>query len=250
MEASRVGDELGRFRDPEIRMRAVKEALCNSPPGPWVQGIATTIRRAHATADPTNAAALEALLRVSGDPSLPYSVRQTMYEAAMSASLPVVARLFMFIQAVDPSQLQALGAERPLRPRGKPLSLGERKSLARSNRRDLLTIIARDPHPDVVEIFLGNPGVTEDDIVRIAAQRPAFAPSLAKLGWHVRWSTHHPVKRALVWNPMTPIDVAIRMATALRPSELRAIAADHSLRPLLRTHATEVLQLIESAATS
>jgi hypothetical protein len=47
--------------------------------------------------------------------------------------------------------------------RGRPLTLGERKSLARTHDRSLIQRVVRDPHPDVVRILLDNPSLTEED---------------------------------------------------------------------------------------
>ncbi|MGD8863380.1 MAG: hypothetical protein PVI30_25425, partial [Myxococcales bacterium] len=57
--------------------------------------------------------------------------------------------------------------------KGRVPSLGERKALARRNDRDLITRVLRDPHPDVIRILLGNPALTEEDVVRLCARRPA-----------------------------------------------------------------------------
>ena len=56
--------------------------------------------------------------------------------------------------------------------RGRPLTLGERKSLARTHDRSLIQRVVRDPHPDVVRILLDNPSLTEEDVVRVCAARP------------------------------------------------------------------------------
>jgi hypothetical protein len=92
----------------------------------------------------------------------------------------------------------------------------------------------------VVAILLDNPHITEADIVRIASARPAVPASLATLAAHPRWSVRHPVKRALVLNPSTPLADAIRISTTLRSQELRELAADPSLPEPLRTHAAQV----------
>jgi hypothetical protein len=78
------------------------------------------------------------------------------------------------------------------------------------------------------------------DIVRIASARPAVPAALATLAAHPRWSVRHPIKRALVLNPSTPLADAIRIATTLRSQELRELAADPSLPAALRSHAAEV----------
>ena len=56
--------------------------------------------------------------------------------------------------------------------RGRPLTLGERKSLARRPDRAMLDRLLHDPHPDVIRRLLRNPRLTEDDVVRLAARRP------------------------------------------------------------------------------
>jgi hypothetical protein len=106
----------------------------------------------------------------------------------------------------------------------------------------------RDPHPAVVSILLDNPHVTEDDVVKMAATRPAVPDSLAKIAAHGRWSVRHAVKRALVQNPSTPLADAIRIATTLRAPILAELAGDHSLPEQLRRHATEVLANLQGRA--
>jgi hypothetical protein len=135
---------------------------------------------------------------------------------------------------------KSLAPERPLKPTGRPLTLGERKALARTHDREQILLLIRDPHPAVVTILLDNPHVTEADIVRIASGRPAVPAALSILAAHPRWSVRHPVKRALVLNPSTPLADAIRIATTLRAQELRELAADPSLPDALRKHAADV----------
>jgi hypothetical protein len=226
-----------------MRMLALIEAFREVDPTMGVHAIAGIMTRAHLHDDPDAAEALEAITHAAADPALPYQVRQSLYEAASSQQLPAIARLFLVASpaTMDAAQLaRSLAPERPLRPTGRPLTLGERKALARSTDRGQLLLLLRDPHPAVTAILLDNPHVTEADIVRIAAARPAVPASLARIAAHARWSVRHAVKRALVFNPSTPLADAIRIATTLRFGELRALAADESLPGPLRTHAAEV----------
>jgi hypothetical protein len=244
----RVGIEhllarLRALRDPRMRRLALIEAFREGDPTAWVQVIAGIMTRAHLHDDPDAAEALEAITHAAADPALPYGVRQILYEAASSQQLPASARLFLVASPPtrDPQQLaRSLAPERSLRPTGRPLTLGERKALARTHDREQLLLLLRDPHPAVIAILLDNPYVTEADIVRVAAARPAVPASLALVAAHARWSVRHAVKRALVFNPSTPLADAIRLATTLRSGELRALAADASLPGPLRTHVAEV----------
>jgi hypothetical protein len=226
-----------------MRVLALVQAFSEGDPTSWVVALDNILARAHLVDDVDTLLALECITHATADPALGYAARQRLYEAAIERNLPAIARLFLTTSPTSPlpAQLQKqLGPERPLKPTGRPLTLGERKALARTHRRDELRLLLRDPHPAVVAILLDNPHVTEADIVTVAALRPAAPEALAKIAAHPRWSVRHPVKRALVLNPATPLADAIRLATTLRPQELDEIAADPALPDALRAHAAEV----------
>ena len=219
-----------------MRVLALVEALAIHAPDAWVAAFAQVIARG----DDGDADAVETITKATAEPTLAYAVRQGLYEAAIAADQPAIARLFLTASPRAIPAEQLLAPERPLKPTGRPLMLGERKALARTNRRDDLLLMLRDPHPAVVTILLDNPHLTESDVVRIAAMRPAVPESLARIATHPRWSVRHAVKRALVFNPSTPLADAIRIATTLRPAERAELAADVSLPDLLRRHVAEI----------
>ena len=98
---------------------------------------------------------------------------------------------------------------------GRPVTLGERKSLARRRDRDLLARVLRDPHPDVIEIVLNNPTLTEADVLRLCARRPVQAEVLRRVFCSARWVAQYPVKVALALNPHCPLDVRMQLALLL-----------------------------------
>jgi hypothetical protein len=227
---------LKAIRDARMRVLVLVEAFREGDPTLWVQVLATIVNRAHVVDDADAIEALESVTHAAADPALAYDRRQALYEAAVELGLPAIARLFLVTTPVTPE----LAPERPLKPAGRPLTLGERKALARTHRREQLLLLLRDPHPAVVAILLDNPHVTEADIVRIASARPGVPASLALVAAHPRWSVRHAVKRALVLNPATPLADAIRIATTLRRNELAELAADPALPEPLRRHAADV----------
>lgn len=234
---------LKAIRDPRMRVLALVEAFGEGEPEAWAEALAAIVVRGQLVDDADTQAALETLRQAAADPALSYATRQALYEAAAQRGHAMVARLFL---ASSPSVVgehelnRQLAPERRLDPAGRPLTLGERKALARTHRRDQLLKLVRDPHPAVVGILLDNPHVTESDVVRIAAQRPAVPEALAKIAAHARWSVRHAVKRALVFNPATPLADAIRIATTLRAAELAELAGDPQLPEPLRRHAAEL----------
>jgi hypothetical protein len=106
---------------------------------------------------------------------------------------------------------------------GRPVTLGERKSLARRNDREWIARVIRDPHPDVMRILLLNPRLTETDVVRLCARRPVASDVLREVFGSARWIVRYPVKVALALNPYTPLDVALQLAPLLRAQDLRRV---------------------------
>lgn len=234
---------LKALREPRMRVLALVEAFERGDPGTWVEAIEAIVTRSHVMDDPDAVEALQAATLAAADPGLSYETRKNLYVAATERGMPAIARLFLSASptVVPDAQLKkALAPERALQPRGRPLTLGERKALARTHRRDKLLLLIRDPHPDVVAILLENPHVTEGEILKIASTRSAVPEALAKLASHPRWSVQHAVKRALVQNPMTPLADAIRIMTTLRSAELAEFAQDPALPEMLRRHAADL----------
>jgi len=145
-------------------------------------------------------------------------VRQRLLECARSGQLLSLSALLDPRPTVEPdpraSALPDFGRERPL-------TLGERKSLARTHDRLLLGRVVRDPHPDVMRILLGNPSLTEFDVLRAASARPVSGEVLREIFASARWVKRPAVQSALVLNPHCPRDVALFLVPQLSRSDAR-----------------------------
>jgi hypothetical protein len=229
--------------DPEIRRRAVAGVLARAEPAVAVAAAGDLVERAARRGDdPDLAGGLATLVRALAD--LSYETRATLYTAARARGVDALARLLFDASpaTAEPETVaRQLRPERPLRARGRPLTHGERKALARNPRRDLVLQLIRDPHPDVVAILLDSPRLTERDAVLMAAARPAVPAALVAIAEHRRWSTRHMVRRALALNPHTPVHVAMRLATTLGVADWRDIAGDAHLAEPLRAHVGALL---------
>lgn len=117
---------------------------------------------------------------------------------------------------------------------GRPLTLGERKSIARRNDRDLIARVLRDPHPDVIEILLGNPAVTETDVVRLCARRPVSPEVIRAVFRNTRWIARYEVRRAIVLNPYSPLGLAMQLSRLLTRQDARRVAESGELHNDLR----------------
>ena len=137
---------------------------------------------------------------------------------------------------------------------GRELTVGERRSLARSNNRRVLEKLLRDPHPLVLRQLLGNPRLTEDDVVRLAARRPLHSAIVDALADSPRWLRRQRVRLTLLLNPGTPEAVSMPLLAVCTRCELLEVVHGVDAPLALRGSAQELLErsppLQKSTATS
>lgn len=126
--------------------------------------------------------------------------------------------------------------------KGRPVTLGERKSLARQPTRRLIGKLLTDPHPAVIRMLLGNPITTEDDIVRLAAKRPLAPELMTEIARHPRWNVRPRVRMALLLNPGCPSHLGVPLVGLLGIADLRALADGFDLNVAIHDAAIERLR--------
>jgi hypothetical protein len=240
--ARRLAQRVTALPDLVMRQVALAEALTLSSADDAVALLAALLRASRETPGHPYTATIAALAGMLSDAQmLPYLTRGSIYEAAVVAGRPDIARLLLDAPpgALEPKPPEP---ERPIAPRGRPLTLGERKSLARTRRRDLIQRLLVDPDAQVIRVLLGNPHLTENDVLAIASRRPTRQEVL-RVVFESGWLARYAVKRALVLNPYTPGELAVRLLPTLVLSDLRAIAHDPAASEPLRTEAGLLLSL-------
>jgi hypothetical protein len=180
--------------------------------------------------------ALLALNALLDGGELGYERHGALYAAARTLGDEPLARLLLSATPAPPGLPQAA----PL-PGGRELTLGERKSLARGRRRELIDRLLRDPDETVLAILLQNPRVTEADVVRLASRRPSTPGVQRTIFASERFIARYAVKRALVLNPYTPSDLAARLVPLLNLVDVRFVAEDPSLAQPVRLAARDLL---------
>ncbi|MBM4364045.1 MAG: hypothetical protein FJ104_15300 [Deltaproteobacteria bacterium] len=125
--------------------------------------------------------------------------------------------------------------------KGRELSLGERRALARRPDRAAFERLCLDPHPLVIRNLLGNPKMVEDDALRIATLRPARAPALRELARTHRWMSRPRVRMSILLNPGAPPGLAIPLVALCTREDLRDIVRSTETSLALRGTAQELL---------
>ncbi|MCA9652377.1 MAG: hypothetical protein H6712_20975 [Myxococcales bacterium] len=229
LDARSVARRLAVLPERFMRMARLAEIVeaADPPDAAWLLDTLATAGRA---GGPPFDVSLLAAVDLFGGDRLPYPCRQAIFEAAEARGLAACLDLMLSQSQVEDEQA---GAPRPLVPGTRPLTLGERKSLARSWDRTVLERLLADPHADVVRLLLSNPHVTEDDILRIATARGSSAAVLGLVLRSRRWGTAPRVRRALVRNPRLPLATALRLLGLLGRRDLEELRRDPHLPPRL-----------------
>ncbi len=235
--AAQWAGRIARVRDPELRAAFVRHELGQVGPATALDLLAG----AHAgteAGDPRHTDLLYYLLDALIQEPLARLRRATLQYAREAQRADIVILLGRNRRGPDDGE-EAAPPRTPQFSGERPLTLGERKSLARGRDRNVLARVLRDPHPDVVRIVLANPRVTEDDVVRIAARRPGRADVLRAVARHPRWNTRYRVRLALISNPRCPEEIALTIAPFLHRQDARRISANEAMPDTVRRAAEQ-----------
>jgi hypothetical protein len=250
------------LRDASLRVSYLTGVLGSVPVPELARGLDVLCARAEQAEEP----AREVLLSLVDALQSPHlgEVVQRLREEAAGESLLALERLVRqptgtrsaFANDADAASTSPLS--RPLDPgaqrsqssservpdygRGRPLTLGERKSLARRSDRAMLDRLLHDPHPDVIQRLLRNPRLTEDDVVRLAARRPGRPDVLAEIVRWPRWIHCARVRLAVILNPDTPPEIAAPISGLLMRQELRLVAEATQVSAAVRALCLEHLE--------
>jgi hypothetical protein len=210
-----------------LRAAQLRELLVTSAPAAIAPALEVLCARAE-QADPRARECLLSLVDAlhamrAGDGDLREAVQRLREEAAGESHL-ALERLLRAPPSEGPRAVDPSKAYVPDYGRGRTLTLGERKSLARRPDRDMMARLLLDPHPEVIKRLLANPKLTEDDVVRLASKRPNRADVLSAIAQSEKWMHRSRVRMAVVLNPATPPDVSAPIVTLLMRQELKLVA--------------------------
>lgn len=167
---------------------------------------------------------------------------ESLREAAKRAHLLALQRLLR--RGPPPEQVERPWSELPVPDygRGRELTVGERRSLARRPTKSALDRLVVDPHPLVIHQLMGTPRLTEDNVVRMVARRPARLEVLREVARWPRWIGSARVRLSMICNPGTPTALSVPLLHLCHRGELRQILQAVDTLPVLRATANELLE--------
>jgi hypothetical protein len=170
---------------------------------------------------------------------VPQPVKEGIYSILAARGEGALARYLLPV----PARREVDETDMPRDLELEQMTLGMRKWKARGHARELLMRLSRDRDPAVFRILLGNPRLTEDDVLAWTARRPTMPQLQLEVAAHRSWSTRPRIQEALVRNPYTPTHVAAAFVPLLSSKQLRIVHEDGSLHVLVREAARDVMTL-------
>jgi len=122
------------------------------------------------------------------------------------------------------------------------LTLGEKKAFARRKDFKHLEFLLHDANPPVIANLLKNPRITDREVIKIAADRNTTRGVLEEIFNNDKWLSRYRVRKALVFNRRTPLDISLSLCTFLLRQDLALIARDNKLDSHLVRKARALLE--------
>jgi hypothetical protein len=169
------------------------------------------------------------------NPRTPRALALRLVDALFWRDLAEVAALVALPAAVR------MRAENQLLEQIPDLRLGDKITLARRAVGKVALLLLADTDVRVVAPCLESPRLREADLlVAIRAETPSRI-LLETVGASSRWMERYAVRLELVRQPRTPLGVALAQISSLVPGDLREVAGNTRLAPLVQMAAERLL---------
>ncbi len=162
-----------------------------------------------------------------------------IYLASVDLDLKKVSRLFTNL---PPLRKGLSGYDSEEEAKMEFVSLGQRRELSKGFKKDTLDRLLSDPDPIVINNILGNPKITEKEVIKIASKRPGSPRILKLIAGHRVWSKRYGVIKAIVLNPYTPPRISVALLEVMLTQDLKIVAEDKTLHPQVKLGAKEILE--------
>ena len=144
-------------------------------------------------------------------------------------------------------QIDAVDGTEQLKDKFKPLSMKIKEmNTAQKLRLTLVgnaaarAILVRDSNKVVQHAAIASPTMTEAEAVGIAFSKEVSEDVLRFIGNNRReWLRNYELKRALIFNPKTPVGIALSFLTHLRESDLKTLARSRNVGSAIKAAAAQ-----------
>ncbi|MFQ5789605.1 MAG: hypothetical protein ACE5JI_03925 [Acidobacteriota bacterium] len=109
--------------------------------------------------------------------------------------------------------------------------------------REARMYLVRDRNRMVYSAVLSNARLTDSEIEAIAAMRSVSPEVLRTIGGKHTWTKRYAIKHELVKNPLTPVEISMRLIANLSSQHLKRLARDRNVPEQVRRQATKLSRM-------
>ncbi len=121
------------------------------------------------------------------------------------------------------------------------MSVSEKIKLATVGNREARNILIKDPNRIVVTAVINSPKLKEEDVLSFATNRSLSDEVVKQIALKKEWLKNYRIKLAVIVNPKTPPSVSLRLLGHVMEKDLRNIAKDKNVNPLVARQALREL---------
>lgn len=160
-------------------------------------------------------------------------------DTAFAQALEVDPNKDPYEQHLDDGTEELVEDARPLAFRIRDMNASEKIRLALIGDASARAILVRDPLRTVAYAAISSPRMSESEAASIAHSREIGEDILRFIGNKKEWLRHYDIKRALAFNPKTPVGIALRFVPHLRESDLRLLSRSRNVQMPVKTAAIQ-----------
>ncbi|MEM6958889.1 MAG: hypothetical protein AAF411_31445 [Myxococcota bacterium] len=131
---------------------------------------------------------------------------------------------------------------KPLSFRVKKMTMPEKLRLAIVGDAAARSLLVRDSNRTVANAVLNSPSITEKEVISFAYSREISADILRQIGNKPKWLRTMEIKRALVFNPKTPVNISMRFLNHLRVQDLKGVSKSRGIPGPIKNAARQRLE--------
>jgi len=121
------------------------------------------------------------------------------------------------------------------------MTVSEKIKLATVGNREARNILIKDPNRIVTVAVMNSPKLKEEDVLSYAINRSLSDEVVKQISLKREWLQNYKIKLALIKNPKTPPTVSLKLLNHILEKDLRNIAKDKNVNPLVSRQALRVL---------
>ncbi|MET0286982.1 MAG: hypothetical protein ABW352_21040 [Polyangiales bacterium] len=133
----------------------------------------------------------------------------------------------------------------PLMMRIRNMTSSEKLRLAMVGNSSARAFLVRDKDKTVAFAAISSPAMQESEVIPIVRSKEVGEDVIRYIGNKREWTKSHEVKHALVFNPKTPVGIALRFIGHLRADELKALSRSRNVSQPLKSAALQKISAQE-----